>query len=642
MSSKLKGFDRCSRQNANDSRNYINSSLKFGRQEEYSLNPTCDNQSSYNRSITCLVKKDAAEFSSNNSLDTDEKNISTENSSNYHGDILSKQNKSDYRMEKWLENKCKGKKSYCLPSGYKRQYPPGIYTGSRVKDKTSRRKIHRNSNSSKRKYNPVIDQSLTAKNCKKIKTLITAEEIGTQDASHIKSNLDIDNNPEELIDIYNPKLPVSKLELIKEGLKNELDKVKQECLTKVINTKNKSYVMFIDSSELEVGLRDIITFIKADYDINAMYVLEDTKFFLELIKYVDQNEKLFWKNSGFSELSDIEKIKHKLIDSIGKFNFCKHDSPFLTYFPGLIHMKLFVENLIIEDINLVKNACLWILLLKYVESLTFVSIKDPNASGKCHKTYFNSKYKGYKIYAGNEYILCKMKELYETFDAIVRHVFLKAKISTKFSVMFDFIRINLQLSHKDIYVSDRKRIVFSKVLTDCILRTKPEVISSFILQLKNQKCSNLNLEFFFNSTNKFLKAIFSKSIELNDVDIKDIKAFYVEVALAYIDFFKKEAACLDFSNEKYPKCIQKMVKIVKEVFETDQVQKQIKKLTDLTALMSVTEDLCFLSNYIIKSGLNNQAYSEIYQSHTFKACQFRLSKNSILFATIKQQKINLI
>ncbi|KAK1347865.1 hypothetical protein LUQ84_3449 [Hamiltosporidium tvaerminnensis] len=624
MSSKLKVFDRCSRQNANDSRNYINSSPTFDSQEEYSPNPTCDNKSSYKQSGKGLVEKDAAEFSRFNSSYTNKKNI------------------SDYRMEKSLEKKYKRRKSYSSFSGNKRQYPPGIYTGRRVKDETSTRKIHRNRNTFKRKYDPVIEQNLTAKDCKKIKTLIRAEEIGTQDTPRTKSNLDIEDNPEAFTDIKLSELPIYQLELIGEKLKNELDEVKKECLTKAINTKNKSHVMFIDSSELEVGRRDIITFIKADFDINAIYVLEDTKFFLELIKYVDQNEKLFWKNSGFSELSEIKNLKDKLLDRIGKFNFCKHDSPFLAYFPGLIHMKLFVENLIIEDINLVKNACLWILLLKYVESLTFVSIKDPNASGKCHKTYFNSKYKGYKIYAGNEYILCKMKELYETFDAIVRHVFLKAKISTKFSVMFDFIRINLQLSHTDIYVSDRKRIVFSKVLTDCILRTKPEVISSFILQLKNQKCSNLNLEFFFNSTNKFLKAIFSKSIELNDVDIKDIKAFYVEVALAYIDFFKKEAACLDFSNEKYPKCIQKMVKIVKEVFETDQVQKQIKKLTDLTALMSVTEDLCFLSNYIIKSGLNNQAYSEIYQSHTFKACKFRLSKNSILFATIKQQKINLI
>ncbi|TBU05813.1 hypothetical protein CWI39_0617p0020 [Hamiltosporidium magnivora] len=359
--------------------------------------------------------------------------------------------------------------------------------------------------------------------------------------------------------------------------------------------------MFIDSSELEVGLRDIITFIKAGFDINA----------------------------------------DKLLDRIGKFNFCKHDFPFLTYFPGLIHMKFFVKNLIIEDINLVKNACLWILLLKYVESLTFISIKDLNTSGICHKTYVDSKYEGYEIYAGNKIILCKMKELYETFDAVVRHVFLKTKISTKFSVMFDFIRINQQLSHKDIYVSHRKHIVFSKVLTDCILRTNPEVISSFILQLKNQKCSNLNLNFFFNSTNKFLSAIFYKSIELNYVDIKDIKAFYVEVALAYIDFFKKEAACLDFSNEKYPKCIQEMVKIVKEIFETDQVPEIVTKLTYLRALLSSNEALCVLLNYIIKSRLNSQPYSEIYPSRASEACQFRLRKNSILLATIKQQKINL-
>ncbi|TBU01245.1 hypothetical protein CWI39_1443p0010, partial [Hamiltosporidium magnivora] len=83
-----------------------------------------------------------------------------------------------------------------------------------------------------------------------------SREIETHDT---KSNFYIGNATEAFIDIYNPKLPISKLEFVKESLKNELDKVKQECLTKAVNTKNKSHVMFIDSSELEVGLRDIIT-----------------------------------------------------------------------------------------------------------------------------------------------------------------------------------------------------------------------------------------------------------------------------------------------------------------------------------------------------------------------------------------------
>ncbi|TBU09063.1 hypothetical protein CWI36_0067p0030 [Hamiltosporidium magnivora] len=272
-----------------------------------------------------------------------------------------------------------------------------------------------------------------------------------KDTSHIKSNLDIYNNPEELIDIDNPKLPVSKLKLIMEKLKKELDLVKQECLAKAMNTK----IMYIGYQIL-----------------------------LELIKYVDQNEKLFWKNSGFSELSDIKNLKDKILDRIGKFNFCKHNSLFLTYFPGLIHMNFFVENLIKEDINLVKNACI------------------------CHETYDDSEYEGFEIYTGNKIILCKMKELYETFEAIVRRVFSKTKISTEFNVMFDFIKMNLKTTYKDRYVSD--------------------------------------------------------------------------------------PAYLDFSNEKYPECIQKMVKIVKEIFKTDQVPEIASKLTYLRDLLSFNEDLCVL------------------------------------------------
>ncbi|TBU20842.1 hypothetical protein CWI38_0017p0030 [Hamiltosporidium tvaerminnensis] len=207
------------------------------------------------------------------------------------------------------------------------------------------------------------------------------------DTSHIKSNLDIYNNPEELIDIDNPKLPVSKLKLIMEKLKKKLD-------------LGYNYLY-----------KDRLRY-KRSLCTRGYQIL------LELIKYVNQNEKLFWKNSGFSELSDIKNLKDKLLDRIGKFNFCKHSSLFLTYFPGLIHMNFFVENLIKEDINLVKNACLWILLLKYVESLTFISIKDLNTSGICHETYDDIEYEGFEIYTGNKIILCKMKELYETFEAI--------------------------------------------------------------------------------------------------------------------------------------------------------------------------------------------------------------------------------
>ncbi|TBT98997.1 hypothetical protein CWI36_2141p0010, partial [Hamiltosporidium magnivora] len=260
-----------------------------------------------------------------------------------------------------------------------------------------------------------------------------------------------------------PRMSELQLETTNESFEFKYILKKREYFKRNINTKGKSY---------------------------AVASLNDLRPFLEILDSVAEKEERFWNRPENTRM--MNNLKDKMLACISKINFCNEDSSILTFYTGLIHIKHFIRNLICHDINLVKNSCLWILLLKFVHSLSIIPIKNIYMNSKSFVGTRSSKYIDFEAYDGNTYVFYLIKKQYEIFDAIARHVFLKTKIFPESIFMLDYIKNSLWFCNKDIHVALGKYIGLCRVITDCILRLDPRVICMYILRISEQKSIDWN------------------------------------------------------------------------------------------------------------------------------------------------------
>ncbi|TBU03154.1 hypothetical protein CWI39_1020p0010 [Hamiltosporidium magnivora] len=137
--------------------------------------------------------------------------------------------------------------------------------------------------------------------------------------------------------------------------------------SEIIDTRSKNYAIFEKPATEVIELSDIELLIEGDFSIERYFLNTDYLPFYNLIDRISAIEKKFW--SQIRENLIMEYLARKIIESVMKYDFCKQNSPLLSYFPSIVHIKYFIRNIIFKDINLVEDSCLWILLLRAIESL---------------------------------------------------------------------------------------------------------------------------------------------------------------------------------------------------------------------------------------------------------------------------------
>ncbi|TBU07694.1 hypothetical protein CWI39_0283p0010 [Hamiltosporidium magnivora] len=441
------------------------------------------------------------------------------------------------------------------------------------------------------------------------------------DPLYINSDSDTKSFLESSSTIDISKMSKSKLEIAKESLEHKLDLLKKKYQEKIINTKGKSYAV-LNESRKELFSSDIQTFISGDFYIDANYIQKDPIPFFDLIDSVAGKEETFWHKSGNPDI--LRNMSENILECVEKFNLCNDDSPIFTYYPGLIHIKHFIKNIILNDINLVKNSCLWIFLLKFVQSLSMFPLKNkhlnPISSGKncC------LKYSEYDAYNGDNYIFTLIRSQYELFDTMARHIFKKTEIFPESTQMLDFINKSLHFNNKDIHISLGKHIGYIRVITDCMLRLSPNTISIFILQIEKQKLINLKGVKFRSELSIFFWNISHEANILNDESILDFQIIYKRIILAYIDFFKHEALQVEFEKSKNARYSEHINFTLFNLFKPYCIEKLLINELNFKFWMQTAEALCVLFNFFLKCELNPQAYTDSYGIQAFVECNKRL------------------
>ncbi|TBU09710.1 hypothetical protein CWI39_0047p0010 [Hamiltosporidium magnivora] len=444
----------------------------------------------------------------------------------------------------------------------------------------------------------------------------------------IHSYSDYIENPKESSCKKIPRLSELQVETTNESFEFKLILKKREYLKRNINTKGKSYAMFMDTNE-DICFADIQAFISGDFYIDPRASLTDLRPFLEILDSVAEKEEKFWNRPENTRM--MNNLKEKMLACISKINFCNDDSPILTFYTGLIHIKHFIRNLICHDINLVKNSCLWILLLKFVHSLSIIPIKNIYMNSRSYVGTSYLKYIDFEAYDGNTHVNYLIKKQYEIFDAIARHVFLKTKIFPESIFMLDYIKNSLWFCNKDIHVALGKYIGLCRVITDCILRLDPRVICMYILRISEQKSIDWNSINFRPSISAFLINLFSGSINNGDNNlIRDFKIIYKAIILGYVDFFRQEALQQEFQSSKNASFLKILDFEIRKFLKKLEIKRLLFGCTAVKHLENICEAFCVLFNYYIKIGLNNQAYSERYMKRSLVICE-----KKIIFLNIK-------
>ncbi|TBU01470.1 hypothetical protein CWI37_0702p0010, partial [Hamiltosporidium tvaerminnensis] len=387
------------------------------------------------------------------------------------------------------------------------------------------------------------------------------------------------------------------------------------------NTKGKSYAV-LNESRKELFSSDIQTFISGDFYIDANYLQTDPTPFFDLIDSVAEKEETFWHKSGNPGI--LRNIGENMLECVEKINLYNDNSPIFTYYPGLIHIKHFIKNIILNDINLVKNSCLWIFLLKFVQSLSMFPLKNKHLNQISSGKNCCPKYSEYDAYNGDNYIFTLIRSQYELFDTMARHIFKKTEIFPESTQMLDFINKSLYFSNKDIHISLGKPIGYIRVIRDCMLRMSPNTISIFILQMEKQKLINLNGGEFRSKISKFFWNITHEANILNDESIVDFQIIYKRIVLAYIDFFKHEALQIKFSKSKNFCYLENINSTFYNLFEPYYIEKLLINQLNFKSWSQTAEALCVLFNFFIKCGWNSQAYTESYEIQAFSECNKRL------------------
>ncbi|TBU20838.1 hypothetical protein CWI38_0018p0100 [Hamiltosporidium tvaerminnensis] len=366
------------------------------------------------------------------------------------------------------------------------------------------------------------------------------------------------------------RMSKSQPESTKKTLKLKLGPPPTGYFKEMINTKRRSYAVFSDSKE-DLCYTDIQTFISGDFYIDANRIHKDPTPFINLIDSVAEKEKNFWDK--FEKYDILCHLSGNMVAYIEKVNLCDDDSPLFVYYSGLIHFKHFLRNIIAHNINLVKNSCLWTLLLKYVQFLSIIPIKNEHRNTSVKTCY--SQYEDYDMYGGN------------------RNIF------------------------HDMYIG------FSRVISDCILRIYPDEIIIFLRQIQKQSFFDLNCKEYFRALSSFLRNMCSSSTCNDYKDICEFKIFYKKIILAYIDFLKYDAPQSEsFYDEDG--ALRKSVSDVKIYFESSDIEKIASNCVDLTRMMKFSEALCVIFNHYIKVGLNDQAYSDVCINMSALLCKKRM------------------
>ncbi|TBU20843.1 hypothetical protein CWI38_0017p0040 [Hamiltosporidium tvaerminnensis] len=441
------------------------------------------------------------------------------------------------------------------------------------------------------------------------------------DPLYIDSDSDTKSFLESSSTIDISKIAKLKLEIATESLEHKLDLLKKQYQEKIINTKGKSYAV-LNESRKELFSSDIQTFISGDFYIDANYLQKDPTPFFDLIDSVAGKEENFWHKSGNPGI--LRNTGENMLECVEKINLCNDDSPIFTYYPGLIHIKHFIKNIILNDINLVKNSCLWIFLLKFVQSLSMFPLKNKNLNPISSGKNCCLQYNEYDAYNGDKYIFTLIRSQYELFDTMARHIFKKTEIFPGSTHMLDFINKSLYFNNKDIHISLGKHIGYIRVITDCILRMSPNTISIFILQMEKQKLINLNGGEFRSEISTFFWNISHEANILNDESIVDFQIIYKRIVLAYIDFFKHEALQVEFSKSKNARYSEHINFTLFNLFKPYCIEKLLINELNFKFWMQTAEALCVLFNFFLKCELNPQAYTDSYGIQAFVECNKRL------------------
>ncbi|TBU20959.1 hypothetical protein CWI38_0007p0100 [Hamiltosporidium tvaerminnensis] len=350
----------------------------------------------------------------------------------------------------------------------------------------------------------------------------------------------------------------------KYGHKLKDSSLKEKYLEFIIDTKGKTYTLFNDSEDNMIGFTDIRTFITSDFYINIDLMQENLTYYFIFINNVAKNEQKYWEKLE-DETDKLRQLTDEIINCIEKLNFFK-------------------------------NSCLWIILLKFVQSLSYIPVNEiykKNRFGESEST-LSEEYKTFNIYEGDEKILDDIKKSYETFDVIAKYIFLRTKIFSESTQMLNFIGKCLKFNNMDFHISLGINLDLDRVITDSIFRLSPDVIKLFVLQIEKQNFLDLDDEEFLPSVSFFFECIFEGLVDLKSEDITDFKHICKGIILAYLDFFENEAQQSDFSDCKNITFLR-----LYDLKDTD------PKYIELTKMMKFAEALCVFYNYYIKVGLNN-------------------------------------
>ncbi|TBU09512.1 hypothetical protein CWI36_0023p0070 [Hamiltosporidium magnivora] len=398
-----------------------------------------------------------------------------------------------------------------------------------------------------------------------------------------------------------------------------LSKIKTS--SKIIDTHGKNYAILENLVTEYIGFSDIQFFIEGDFSIDGYVLKADNALFFELIDHIAANENGFWSQIDSDAM--IKYLAEKLKESVERYDFCKPCSPLLSYAKNIVNLKYFIKSIIKEDINLVKNSCLWILLLKTAESLCNVQpnkiVCDKNIIGEV----LSKEHKDFDMYNGDKNAFLVLKRLYMVYDKIARKIFRMTKIPENYIYMLDFIFINVIYRNKDIHISQGGYIYLSRVISDCIFQMNPKIIIFFISQLKNLGISKLKKFDSVYLINNLLITLYKNPHKVDSKIRLNFRLMYENMIDSYIELFENEFCGLIILRDK-ESLVKNELKHIDLIVQKHKNKKIFLERLDLKDLIDVAQDICVMLNHFIKVGLNNEFYSQKYIQKSTKDCNKRL------------------
>ncbi|TBU08734.1 hypothetical protein CWI39_0146p0020 [Hamiltosporidium magnivora] len=368
-----------------------------------------------------------------------------------------------------------------------------------------------------------------------------------------------------------------------------LSKIKK--FSKIIDTHGKNYAVLENLVTEYIGFSDIQFFIEGDFSIDGYVLKADNALFFELIDHIAANENGFWSQIDSDAM--IKYLAEKLKESVERYDFCKPCSPLLSYAKNIVNLKYFIKSIIKEDINLVKNSCLWIILLKTAESLCNVQpnkiVCDKNIIGEV----LSKEHKDFDMYNGDKNAFLVLKRLYMVFDKIARKIFRMTKIPENYIYMLDFIFINVIYRNKDIHISQGVYIYLSRKFDSVYL------INNLLITL-------------YKNPHKV-----DSKIRLN------FRLMYENMIDSYIELFENEFCGLIILRDT-ESLVKNELKHIDLIVQKHKNKKIFLERLDLKDLIDVAQDICVMLNHFIKVGLNNEFYSQKYIQKSTKDCNKRL------------------